>query len=174
MRDALRRLLFSVDKEFHPPLSARRTPVDLTLTPLPTASADPPGEPWSYWRGVAQQSGVVLAEGDEPLGFLAFRPAEHLPTLGRTVAAHVTTIVVRHDRRGHRPAGRIYGHLLRLLATTPGASVATRTWTANTPHLHVLARLRFAEVHRILDARGPGQDTIYFERLAADPPREGP
>jgi len=40
--------------------------------------------------------------------------------------------------------------------------IATRTWSLNSAHIHILEKLGFALVKRLVDHRGPGIDTVYY------------
>ena len=41
-------------------------------------------------------------------------------------------------------------------------NIATRTWSANYAHIHILDILGFKLVQRILNNRGPNIDTVYY------------
>ena len=154
-------LLVMADREFVPPLSARGSS---TQSDLSNTSAAEEGAR-DYYASMASQPVVLALEEGRCLGFMAFKQdytcdwigPETLPNL------YASTCVVHPDARGRKLMEGFYREMIRLF---PQAAVYTRTWHTNAPHLRVLEKLGFREIIRLKDHRGPGMDTVYFERLA--------
>lgn len=157
----LRRLLAAADAEFVPPLSARTSTTQQTLTPSSVVGG--PGLD-AYLAAVLTQQLLVAEAGGAVLGLLSWRPDHTVVVPGHDPLgplAYVTTVVVAPAARGQGAGRALYVALLRELA---GGPVATRTWSRNDAHLALLASLGFVEVVRLPDDRGPGLDTVYLYR----------
>jgi len=151
--------LAMADKEFIPPLSSRgsSTQSDLSGGEVHSGILD-------YYRSMESQPVVLAIEDGRCLGFMAFKvdytcqqiSADHLPNL------YASTCVVHPDARGKGLMRGFYREMIRLF---PGRSLFTRTWHTNYSHLRVLDTLGFREFARLPNHRGPGMDTVYFQRL---------
>ena len=157
--EAVYGLLVLADKEFIPPLSARASS---TQSDLSQAAAAEEGAR-DYYESMASQPVILALEEGRCLGFMAFKEnytcheigAETLPNL------YASTCVVHPDARGRKLMEGFYREMIRLY---PAATVCTRTWHTNIPHLRVLEKLGFRELTRLPNHRGPGMDTVYFIR----------
>jgi hypothetical protein len=49
-----------------------------------------------------------------------------------------------------------------ILNERKGKNIATRTWSTNFSHMHILDKLGFKLVQRDLDDRGVNIDTVYY------------
>ena len=155
-REGVKALLFAADREFVPPLSARS---GTTQTELEQAPAQESG-PERYFRMMEAQSFVIAAEDGQVQGFMSYIPDRELELDGRSlICDYVSTIVVSPGQRGRGLTGRMYR---ALISARPGKRTATRTWSENRAHLHLLRRLGFELAYRIPDDRGPGVDTVYY------------
>jgi len=155
----LRMLLELADQEFIPPLSSRSSTTQGNLN-----DATSQGGIEAYFAEMKTQPMVLALDGNRVAGFMAFRhnhtcgqiPPEKLPNL------YASTSVVHPNYRGQGLMRRFYE---TMICGYPDRGVFTRTWGTNHSHLHVLQKLNFREICRLKDHRGPGMDTVYFERL---------
>ena len=89
-------------------------------------------------------------------------------TLSLTDETGNTNLYVREGTSIVTPACRGQGAMKRfyqaIIDSNPGKNVATRTWSGNDAHLHVLEKHGFELFARLPDDRGPGIDTVYFIR----------
>lgn len=157
--DQIRQLLILADKEFIPPLSARSstTQASLTATDSGTGGVD------AYFETMVSQPVILALEDGRVAGFMAFK-FDHICQQIRCLPnLYASTSVVHPDFRGR---GLMSGFYEEMIARFPDRSVCTRTWSTNSSHLHVLQKLGFSELARLKDHRGEGLDTVYFCRPA--------
>ena len=155
-REGVKALLFAADKEFVPPLSARS---GTTQTELEEAPAQESG-PEQYFRTMAAQAFVIAEKGGRVQGFMSYIPDRELDLDGEIlICDYVSTIVVDPARRGKGLTGQMYR---KLMQARSGKCIATRTWSENHAHLHLLQSLGFKLALTIPDDRGPGMDTVYY------------
>ena len=158
---AIRRLLIAADEAFVPPLTADSR-----------AAISRPGDE----RGPTSIEDYVAACLDRPLlgavedgrlvGFCSFEPrTDGGPLADYTPTNHVEVLVVDEAYRNHGIATGFYRHLLSSLPPAfDQPAVSTKTWSTNEPHLAILESLSFDCVHRVVDDRKPGVDTVYYAR----------
>ena len=159
-REGVKALLFAADKEFVPPLSSRS---GTTQTELEEAPAQESG-PEQYFRSMSAQAFVIAEKGGCVQGFMSYIPDRELELDGRTlICDYVSTIVVDPAQRGKGLTGQMYRKLIK---TRSGKCIATRTWSENHAHLHLLKALGFELALTIPDDRGPGVDTVYYVHKA--------
>lgn len=143
------------DKEFIPHLSSRGSTTQQTLgNTTNTGIAD-------YFNEMKQQCFVLALEGEKIAGFMSFKKdysCEYVPA-GKNLYA--STCVVAPQFRGQGLMKKFY---LAMMEHYPHRPIYTRTWHENTPHLHVLATLGFAQIAKLENHRGPGIHTVYFEK----------
>lgn len=166
-RDRVWELLRSADREFVPPLSARRSSTQTDLSG--SAPGIVPDGPREYFAVMSAQP-VLLAymtrgTSDAVAGFMAFRRDVALPGPPRP-SLYVTTVVVDPACRRQGVTSAMYRELIAL-ATAEGCGVSTRTWSSNAGHLALLEGLGFRIIERRVDDRGPNIDTVYLERAGA-------
>lgn len=158
---AVWKLLIEADAEFIPPLSSRRSSIDMHLG---GTDRDPDG-PRAYFREL-QDQWFLLARGPdgEVVGFMSYRRGHVLPfrESDRT-SCYVSTVFVGEAFRRQGITRRMYAALIRE-ADLLGQAVATRTWSTNTGHLRLLEHLGFVVGERRADDRGQGLDTLYLVR----------
>ena len=155
-REGVKALLFAADNEFIPPLSSRS---GTTQTELGKAAGSESG-PELYFQGMARQAFVICEEEGRVLGFLSYIPDRMLALQEKAILCdYVSTIIVSPSCRGQGITGRMYRLLMEKRLEH---IVATRTWSGNAAHLHLLAKLGFEEALRLKDDRGPGIDTVYM------------
>lgn len=157
-------LLVDADRSFIPPLSSRSSSVQ---SELGAHDFDPLG-PRTYFASLREQW-FQLARTDTGLviGLMSHRPRYILPVDLEGGAHHyVSTVIVDRSYRRQGITRRMYTELLRWAAEAE-EGVATRTWSTNDGHLALLAQMGFAVVHRLVDDRGGGLDTVYLVRHRA-------
>jgi ribosomal protein S18 acetylase RimI-like enzyme len=155
---ALRTVFDEVAVEFVPPLTARSTTTQRSLT----GTAEP--QEASYFDHLRHQHNLLLFVEGELQGFLSFLPSYRDFRLPRAdTCLYVSTIAVRPSARGHGYARLLYERLFALPNTLP-AWVVLRTWSTNVGHIGLLSSLGFKVMLTIPDDRGRGIHTLYFGR----------
>ena len=144
-------LLFEADDDFVPPLSAR----------FPDATSRDAGVR-RYYDEMKTANLLATREGDELLGFVAFREnvtGNYIPE-GVTPNLYIGTAVIARAARGKHLTTRMYEHLFYTLR--PDYSCFTRTWSTNAAHIAILTRMGFSLTKRIENDRAVGIDSVYF------------
>lgn len=152
-------LLVQADQEFIPPLSSRgsSTQTDLSQTQSVSQGAK------AYYETMAAQPAILAVdETGKCVGFMAFKRDYTCEYVGETPNLYASTCVVHPSTRGQKLMERFYRKMIELF---PQCHIFTRTWHTNYPHLRVLEKLGFAQIARLKDHRGPGLDTVYFQRI---------
>lgn len=149
-------LLFDADEEFVPPLSARN---NTTQQSLQAGDSSKDG-PTDYFAQMQKQSFILALEAGKVIGFLSFIP-DHLLETGdhRVTCDYISTIVVSPACRNQGITRKMYE---KLFSERKGRKYATRTWSENRAHLHLLEKIGFSLIHCIPSDRGPGIDTVYY------------
>ena len=159
----VRKLLFDSDKEFYPPLSARNSTTQTVLKGSDNETDEASGAgavPEDYFRIMSKQSIVMAVEDETITGFLSYKPAYELDINGKKlVCSYVSTIVVSPKYRGRGITSEMYK---KLFDNTRDGFVATRTWSENNAHIHILKKMGFKLLMTLKDDRGPGIDTVYY------------
>jgi hypothetical protein len=161
IRDALWTLLKSIDHEFIPPLSMRESTTDMHLSG-PGLRAET--GPRTYFGKLLTQNIVMAKVDGQWAGVLAFRHNSHLEILGKcNPCNYLTTIGVSPQHRNIGIARSMYRFVLNDLPPELQCPFwATRTWSTNDDHLHLLRKIGFTLKHQIKNHRGDGIDTFYF------------
>ena len=154
--DEIRYLLLMADKEFIPPLSARSSTTQASLSGGSCADGFD-----AYYAAMADQPVIVALENGDVAGFMAFKFDHTCDEIKRTPNVYASTCVVSPNHRGKGMMQKFYEEMIRLF---PGKPVCTRTWSTNASHLRVLSKLGFAQIACLKNHRGPGLDTVYFFR----------
>ena len=150
------RLLSDADREFIPPLSAR---TDTTQQQLSPADSRPDGVS-AYYTQMMTQSFILAVNKGRVAGFLSFIPDHALTVGGETlICDYVSTIVVEPDLRNRGITRNMYRTLFEQRSSK---RYATRTWSTNYAHIHLLGKLGFRLAETLTDDRGPGIDTVYY------------
>ena len=152
----IRQLLELADQEFIPPLSARTSTTQATLSDGNGGNGID-----AYYSAMENQPVIVALEDGAVAGFMAFKFDHTCAEITRTPNVYASTCVVHPDHRGKGMMRKFYEEMIRLYPDRP---VCTRTWTTNVSHLHVLNKLGFSQIACLKDHRGPGLDTVYFWR----------
>lgn len=152
----IRQLMVLADKEFIPPLSSRNSTTQQSLSGNSTA-----GGIDAYFAAMESQPVILALENGTVAGFMAFKFDHTCPEITRTPNLYASTSVVHPDHRGKGLMGGFYEEMIKRFPDRP---IYTRTWSTNTSHLHVLAKLGFSQIACLKNHRGEGLDTVYFCR----------
>jgi ribosomal protein S18 acetylase RimI-like enzyme len=155
-QDDVWEILCASEKEFIPPLSERDSTTQQSFSGEKANKRGLAG----YYQQMLQQEFILAVEEEKAIGFLSFIPDHFLKAEGNEfVCDYVTTIVVSHGFRGRGIAGKMYHTLFE---NRKGKSFATRTWSTNYSHIHLLKKMGFELVALLPDERGVGIDTVYY------------
>lgn len=155
-------ILCEADKEFIPPLSERNN------TTLQTFSKQKANnrKPVQYYKQMLKQEFILAIEGKKTIGFLTFIPDYLLQVNGKEFKCdYITTIVVSTDFRGREIAREMYH---ALFDNRRGKNFATRTWSTNYTHLHLLDRMEFKRIAFLPNDRVEGIDTVYYFKVGIE------
>ena len=144
-------LLLEADEDFVPPLSAR----------FPDVTSRDAGVR-RYYDEMKTANLLATLEGDELLGFVAFREnvtGNYIPE-GVIPNLYIGTAVIARAARGKHLTTRMYEHLFYTLRSD--YSCFTRTWSTNMAHIAILTRMGFSLTKRVENDRAPGLDSVYF------------
>lgn len=155
-------LLKAVDREFIPPLSSRNSTSQSQLNPGESEGEE---EPWAYYEMMVEQEFVLTIEEDKVVGFLTYIPDREVcyPIKNKTVIAdYISTIAVSPDYRNRGITRQMYRTFLE---NSHAKVIATRTWSLNHAHIHILESMGFELAETIIDDRGEGIDTVYYQKI---------
>lgn len=182
--EQLKALLRWGDEQFVPPLSARHSSTQSDLAPH-AAAADHAID--DYYQALLEQRFLLAVDdgadadagtnadndsnsdagdstGNQTLaGFMSYRPDYACEYVDGGVCTYVSTILVAEAYRGAHLTERMYRALFTLPDVTETV-VATRTWSKNGAHLHILGEMGFSLIKTLPDDRGPGIDTVYYAK----------
>ena len=161
IQDALWKLLVLIDHEFIPPLSVRESTTEMTLTGNERNATTGPR---AYFSKILKQSIIMAQAEGNWAGFLTFRHNETLAFLGeQNPCNYLTTIGVSPYFRNIGVARSMYRFALTDLPIGLQAPYwATRTWSTNSDHIHLLDKIGFTLAAKLKDHRGEGIDTHYY------------
>ena len=157
-RDKIIGMIAACDHEFVPPLSSRHGPTQTDFSGALQTEDNLP----AYFEDMRKNEILAAFEGDELLGFIAFKrdmtnrflTEETLPNL------YVAVLLVKPDARGGGLTAKMYQYLFNELH--PNTNLYTRTWSTNAAHAAILRKFGLEIVIRIENDRGEGIDTVYF------------
>ncbi len=155
-------LLKAYDHEFIPPLSARNSAFKKIPGKDGNLTINEAG-PVVYFNEILNYKFVLALLHGKIVGFMTYIPNHTVEVEGKEpfVAEYASTAIVCPECRGQGAMKRFYQTIIE---ENPGKNVATRTWSGNDAHLHVLARHGFELFATLKDDRGPGIDTVYYLR----------
>lgn len=161
LRQGIFELLTECDADFCPPLSARKSSTQKGLL-----ESDGSGIPMDYFNTLLEQKFLLALEDGKLTGFLTFREHYTCPELmPETDTIYMTTLCVSHSHRGAGISGRLFDLIEREVAPMLGCRVLTaRTWSTNGAQMHILPRRGYCIRAVLPDDRGPGIDTVYFQK----------
>ena len=158
---AIWNLLTEIDQEFVPPLSFRDSTIAMKFSGEHTQETKGPR---AYFEEILTQKIALAKVQKKWAGFLSFRYITDLEVLANYLPCnYLTTIGVIPDFRNIGVARSLYRYVLHDLPHELQAPYwATRTWSTNEDHLHLLRSLGFSLAAKIENHRGPGLDTLYY------------
>lgn len=149
-------MLCASDKEFVPPLSERNSTTQQTFSKKKT---DERGLT-KYYKQLLQYEFVLAIDKEKVVGFIAFIPNHLLQIKNKEIVCdYVTTIVVSSGFRGQGIARKMYNVLFE---NRKNKNFATRTWSTNHAHIHLLEKMGFELAALLPNNRGKGIDTVYY------------
>lgn len=161
-KQAVWRLLTETDKEFIPPLSFRE---GTTQQNLGGKAPDIPISLFPYFTEIQNQHFIfAINNEDEILGFMSFKH----PYINHNIEEYcpcnyISTLCVSKKFRGNGIAGLMYRYIEENLPRSiTSGYIATRTWTGNISHIHLLEKRGYALVKQLTNDRGKGIHTVYF------------
>ena len=161
--EAVWNILCECDLEFLPPLSTRGSTFQSRLQLGDILE----NLPHSYYEEIIKQP-IILAVSEESgkaEGFMTFKHNYHCEELKNfSPSNYITTICVGKNARNKGITRKLYQFLQssQLPAQYRMPNLATRTWSTNASHLHILETLEFEVSEILVNHRGNGIDTIYF------------
>ena len=93
-------------------------------------------------------------------GFMSFIKDYSLHLDDEVVICDYITIIIIDSR--YRNKGFTKKMYEVILKERKGKKIATRTWSTNFAHMHILDKLGFKLVQRDIDDRGVNIDTVYY------------
>lgn len=152
----VRELLCASDKEFIPPLSERKGTTQQSFS----EKKDDNTGLTLYYQQMLQQEFILAIENEKVVGFLTFIP-DHILDLesNKYKCDYVSTVIVSSESRGAGIARKMYHALFE---NRKGNNFATRTWSTNYSHMHLLKKMEFELVALLPNDRGEGIDTVYY------------
>lgn len=142
-------MLCNTDNEFVPSLSSRESTTQHNFSDS-TRNATP----IKYFESLKTQEWIVAKTENRVVGFLSF-----YRTGGNTI--YISTIVVDPWHRNKGICTKLY---IAIQDQNGWECLRTRTWSTNNIHIHILNKLGFCRTRVIQDDRGPGVNTLYFEK----------
>lgn len=151
-------LLRLCDREFVPPLSSR----DSTSQTNFQVEQQAPCEPVTYYNSLCGQENFLAIENHHVIGIMSYvRDYVSEVTVRSKPNVYISTLIVHPDHRRVGLANKLYAKMLKKHGNR---YIFTRTWSTNGGHIRILSSLKFYEILRIENDRGPEIDTIYFRR----------
>ena len=149
------------DKDFVPPLSARNSTTQKSLT---GGECSEQGL-LSYFAEMNAQLILGAFENENLIGFVSFKEnytndvikSDFLPNI------YLSTLILKREARGKHLTQKMYEYLFNTLY--PERSIFTRTWSTNFAHLNILGKFNFELIKAIPNDRGENVDTVYFAKI---------
>lgn len=151
-------LLVMCDREFVPSLSSRE---DTSQTEFSNCEGGG-GKPVTYYQSLKRQKNLLLIENGSVVGIMSY--IEDYVTSATTFEmpnVYVSTLAIHKEYRHRGFASKFYHYLLKKYAH---CHIYTRTWSTNEGHIRILSSLKFYEMLRLEDDRGPEIDTVYYHK----------
>lgn len=140
--------------EFVPSLNSRHSTRDQSFK-KGTGGSDS----HEYFDSLKSQPILIIESDKRPIAFMSYIESYHLPNPADTEVLYISTLIVDADYRKRGLARKLYQKLFTLY---PEKELATRTWSTNDGHLHLLNSLAFQLALTIPNDRGAGIDTVYY------------
>lgn len=153
-------LIKSSDKDFIPPLSSRS---DTTHKFLSNKSLDKEKSNENlekFYEELIKESFLLLIEDGKVEGFFSIIKDYNLELENEVVVCdYITIIIINSKNRNKGYTKKMYNVLLN---ERKNKIIATRTWSLNYSHMHILDSLGFKLVHTDKDDRGINIHTVYY------------
>ena len=145
------------DTDFVPPLSARADTVQ-KFKDIPNVKGDK--EPFNFFEEIKKETFIFIINNGKIEGFMSFIKDYDLRINENVVVCdYITTIIIDSNNRNKGYTKKMYDVILN---ERKEKNIATRTWSTNHSHMHILDKLGFKLVQRDIDDRGVNIDTVYY------------
>ena len=146
-------LIKSSDNDFIPPLSARGDTRH-------KFSGKQNGSLTKFYEEIIKESFLLLLNNGKVEGFFSFLKDHDLELKEQIVVCdYITIIIINSKGRNKGYTKKMYNAFLN---QRKGRKVATRRWSFNYAHMHILDTLGFKLVQTDKDDRGVNIDTVYY------------
>lgn len=165
LKNQVKSILYSCDKEFLPALSLRENSTQTKLKyPSKYVSSH---KPISYYKTMIKQSFILAMDGRSVVGFMSFiydyKNDVYDKAIDTDINLYITTLCVKKIYRGNRISYKLYEKIESLKVQDKRIGyISTRTWSENHTHLKTLYNLGYHLIKTISNDRGEGIDTVYF------------
>lgn len=150
----------SADYDFIPPLSDRVDTVHKFIGHNPSPEERHVDGPVKFFEVIKSETFLFIMTEEKIEGFMSFIPDYPLEINGRIIICeYITTIIIDSNSRNKGYTKKMYDVIL---SEKKDKNIATRTWSTNFAHMHILDNLGFELVQRDLNDRGPNIDTVYY------------
>jgi len=151
------------DKDFIPPLSARVDTTHKFYSEKSFKNEKQEGGPIKYFEEIKKENFVLVLKNGKVEGFMSFIKDYPLSIDEEIVICdYITTIIINSKSRNKGYTKKMYD---KILNERKQRKMATRTWSLNNSHMHILDKLGFKLVKRDKDDRGVNIDTVYYLRI---------
>ena len=151
------------DYDFVPPLSDRVDTVHKFIGHNPEEIKNNERNqegPVIFFDEIKKESFALIINNGKIEGFFSFIKDYPLEIdQGTIICDYITIIIIDPNCRNKGYTKKIYNFLLN---ERKEKNIATRTWSTNFAHMHILDNLGFKLVQRDIDDRGPNIDTVYY------------
>lgn len=150
------------DMDFVPPLSARIDTVHKFKDAVNNNKNHIPNDQGLkiFFDEIKKESFLFIVNHGRIEGFMSFIKDYSLSLdEGIVVCDYITIIIIDSRNRNKGFTKKMYDVILK---ERKGKKIATRTWSTNYSHMHILDKLGFKLVQRDLDDRGVNIDTVYY------------
>ena len=162
-------IIKKADYDFIPPLSDRTDTVHKFMghNPEKTQNQVNPekngrnGEgPIQFFEEIKKESFLLILNNGKIEGFFSFVKDYPLEIdQGTIICDYITIIIIDPDCRNKGYTQKMYDVILN---ERKEKNIATRTWSTNYAHMHILNNLGFKLVQRDINDRGPNIDSVYY------------
>ena len=148
-------LLKESDNDFIPPLSTRSDTRH-------KFNGKQNGSLVKFYEEIIKESFLLLLNNGKVEGFFSFLKDHYLELKEQIIKCdYITTILIDSKSRNKGYTKKMYNAFLN---QRKGRNVATRTWSLNYAHMHILDSLGFKLVQTDKDDRGVNIDSVYYLR----------
>ena len=147
-------LIKDSDNDFIPPLSARADTSHKFSEKKQNGSID------KFYEEIIKESFLLLLNNGKVEGFFSFLKDHHLELKEEIVICdYITIIIINSKGRNKGYTKKMYNAFIN---QRKGRKIATRTWSLNYAHMHILDTLGFKLVQTDKDDRGVNIDSVYY------------